>query len=72
MENITRNSDDIAEYRKAKDTAEFLLSQSPKKQTEWINDLIGRLESVENPYTGKKQNVLIEVRKNKLLNIEVK
>ncbi len=44
LENITRNSDDIAEYRKAKDTAEFLLSQRPAEQTEWVNDLIDRLE----------------------------
>jgi len=44
LENITRNSDDIAEYRKAKDTAEFLLSQNPAEQTEWVNDLIDRLE----------------------------
>jgi len=44
LENITRNSDDIAEYRKAKDTAEFLLNQSPAEQTEWINHLIGRLK----------------------------
>lgn len=43
MENITRNSDDIAEYRRAKDTAEFLLSQRPVEQAEWVNDLIGRL-----------------------------
>jgi DNA repair exonuclease SbcCD ATPase subunit len=33
---------------------------------------IDRFESVENPYAGKKQNVLIEVRKNKPLKIEVK
>lgn len=43
LENITRNSDDIAEYRRAKDTAEFLLCQRPAEQAEWVNDLIDRL-----------------------------
>ena len=48
LENITRNSDDIAEYRKAKNTAEFLLSQRPAEQAEWVNDLINRLEVIDN------------------------
>ena len=40
---ITRNSDDIAEYRRAKTTAGFLLSQTPAEQSEWVEDLVGRL-----------------------------
>ncbi|MCK5374897.1 MAG: S8 family peptidase, partial [Alphaproteobacteria bacterium] len=47
LSNITRNSDDIAEYRRAKTTAEFLLSQTPADQSEWVDDLLGRL-SVDN------------------------
>jgi hypothetical protein len=40
---ITRNSDDIAEYRRAKTTAEFQLSQTPAEQSKWVDDLLGRL-----------------------------
>ncbi len=47
LSSITRNSDDIAEYRRAKTTAEFLLSQNPAEQSEWVDDLLGRL-SVDN------------------------
>lgn len=43
LEIITQNCDEIAEYRKAKDTAEFLLSQSPADQVEWIEDLLERM-----------------------------
>ena len=43
LSNITRNSDDIAEYRRAKTTAEFLLSQTPAEQSEWVDNLLGRL-----------------------------
>lgn len=41
--NLTKNSDDIAEYRRAKTTAEFLLSQTPAGQSEWVEDLYKRL-----------------------------
>ena len=47
LSNITKNSGDIAEYRRAKTTGEFLLSQNPATQAEWIEDLLGRL-SVNN------------------------
>jgi len=47
LKDIVRNSDDIAEYRRAKTTAEFLLSQTPAEQSEWVVDLLGRL-SVDN------------------------
>lgn len=43
LENITLFSDDIAEYRIAKNTAEFLLSQTPVEQNYWVEDLIRRL-----------------------------
>ena len=43
LSNITRNSDDIAEYRRAKTTAEFLLSQNPAEQSKWVKDLLGRV-----------------------------
>lgn len=42
LEMITLKSDDVAEYRKAKDTAEFLISERPAKQTEWVENLIRR------------------------------
>ncbi len=47
LRKITENSDDIAEYRRAKTTAEFLLSQTPAEQSEWVDNLLGRL-SVDN------------------------
>lgn len=47
LSNITRNSDDIAEYRRAKTTAEFLLSKNPAEQSEWVDDLLERV-SVNN------------------------
>jgi len=43
LEKITLFSDDIAEYRIAKNTAEFLLSQTPAEQNYWVEDLIRRL-----------------------------
>lgn len=43
LANILKNSDDIAEYRKSKTTANFLLSQTPAEQTEWGNNLLDRL-----------------------------
>lgn len=47
LSNITIHSDDIAEYRRAKTTAEFLLSQTPLEQSEWVDDLLERV-SVDN------------------------
>lgn len=46
LEKISQHSDDIAEFRKAKDTARELLEQSPAEQTEWVQHLLGRI-SVE-------------------------
>jgi len=43
LQNLSRFSDDIAEYRKAKDTAEFFLNLEPFEQQEWANDLLNRL-----------------------------
>ncbi|GAB4279298.1 MAG: S8 family peptidase [Marinilabiliales bacterium] len=43
LQNLSRLSDDIAEYRKAKDTAEFFLNLEPFEQQEWIDDLLNRL-----------------------------
>ena len=43
LQNLSRFSDDIAEYRKAKDTAEFFLNLEPFEQQEWAEDLLNRL-----------------------------
>ncbi|MGK0173912.1 MAG: hypothetical protein ACI9AT_000274 [Ulvibacter sp.] len=47
LSDITKNSDDIAEYRRAKTTAEFLLSQNPAEQSKWVDSLVERV-SVDN------------------------
>jgi len=44
LETITRLSDDIAEYRRAKETAAFWLDQNNKEQAEWVETIIERLE----------------------------
>lgn len=41
---ITRLSDDIAEYRRAKETAAFWLDMENKEQTEWVDDILDRLD----------------------------
>ena len=43
LQNLSKFSDDIAEYRKAKDTAEFFLNLEPFEQQEWAEDLLSRL-----------------------------
>jgi len=43
LQNLSKLSDDIAEYRKAKDTAEFFLNLTPFEQQEWVYDLLSRL-----------------------------
>ncbi len=43
LQNCSKLSDDIAEYRKAKDTAEFFLNLEPFEQKEWVDDLLNRL-----------------------------
>ena len=40
---ITRLSDDIAEYRRAKETAAFWLDQDNREQAEWVEDILDRL-----------------------------
>jgi subtilisin family serine protease len=42
LERLTSLSDDIAEYRRAKDTAAFWLEMENRQQTEWIRDLLKR------------------------------
>lgn len=43
LQNLSRFSDDIAEYRKAKDIAEFFLNLEPSEQQKWAEDLLNRL-----------------------------
>lgn len=43
LQTLSRLSDDIAEYRKAKDTAEFFLNLKPFEQQEWVKNLLQRL-----------------------------
>ena len=43
LQDLSRFSDDIAEYRKAKDTAEFFLNLEPFEQQEWAEDLLSRI-----------------------------
>jgi len=49
LQNLSRFSDDIAEYRKAKNTAEFFLNLEPFEQQEWAEDILNRL-SVNEDY----------------------
>jgi len=44
LEFLTLNSDDITEYRRAKETAAFWAEMPPREQAEWIDDFLGRLE----------------------------
>lgn len=44
LEMITRLSDDIAEYRRAKETAAFWLDMENEEQAKWINDILDRLD----------------------------
>lgn len=44
LENLTRLSDDIAEYRKAKTTATFWTELPNREQAEWVENLIERLQ----------------------------
>ena len=43
---LSRISDDIAEYRRAKETAAFWLSQTNKEQAKWAKDILDRLEVI--------------------------
>ncbi len=44
LENLTRFSDNIAEYRKAKSTATFWTDQPNRAQADWVESLIERLQ----------------------------
>ena len=44
LENLTRLSDDIAEYRKAKTTAAFWTELPNREQAEWVESLMERLQ----------------------------
>lgn len=48
LEKITISCDFIAEYRRAKNTADFLLNETPSEQVEWGKDLLDRLVVDEN------------------------
>jgi hypothetical protein len=48
LETITRLSDDIAEYRRAKETSAFWLEQENQVQAEWISNILERLKFDEN------------------------
>ena len=48
LENLSRHSDDIAEYRRAKDTADFFAELKPDEQAEWVENLLERLHVVKN------------------------
>ncbi|MCI5208331.1 MAG: peptidase S8, partial [Candidatus Electrothrix sp. ATG2] len=48
LQTITRLSDDIAEYRRAKETAFFWLDQDNKEQAEWVETILQRLEVDQN------------------------
>ena len=48
LETLTRRSDDIAEYRRAKETAAFWLDQENQEQAQWVENILERLEVDEN------------------------
>ena len=45
LANLIESSPDIAEFRRAKETARFFLELENKDQTEWVNDLRSRLRA---------------------------
>ena len=45
LTNLIEHSPDIAEFRRAKETARFFLELENRDQTEWVNDLRSRLRS---------------------------
>lgn len=44
LESLVTHSDDIAEFRSAKVTADFWIRQTNRDQAEWVQDLINRLD----------------------------
>lgn len=49
LELLTRNSDYIAEYRLAKETATFWLNMPNREQAEWVRELLTRIDVVSEP-----------------------
>jgi hypothetical protein len=49
LETLTKNSDYIAEYRRAKETAAFWLDMPNREQAEWVRDLLKRIEVISDP-----------------------
>ncbi|MEM7125688.1 MAG: S8 family peptidase [Chloroflexota bacterium] len=47
LEQLSILSDDIAEYRRAKETARYLISLEAREQIDWINSLLKRVNRVE-------------------------
>lgn len=52
LELLTRLSDDIAEYRRAKETAAFWTDLSNRSQSEWVQDLLKRVVMISGPATA--------------------
>ena len=52
LEKLTTLSDDIAEYRRAKETATFWLKMDNKEQAEWVQDLLNRCQIDPNTNTA--------------------
>lgn len=48
LELLTRLSDDIAEYRRAKETAVFWMNLSNRDQADWVESLLERIQIVSN------------------------
>ncbi len=44
---LSRYSDHIAEFRLAKESAHFWTETPPREQTDWVNDLLARIETNE-------------------------
>lgn len=49
LETLTSLSDDIAEYRRAKETAAFWLGMENREQVEWVQDLLQRIQVAPDP-----------------------
>lgn len=49
LERLTAHSDDIAEYRRAKDTTAFWLDMDNREQAEWVLDLLDRIRVEPDP-----------------------
>ena len=49
LERLTTISDDIAEYRRAKETTDFWIKMENNEQAQWVKDLLTRCRSESNP-----------------------